>query len=699
MNFQAKVIKRDGSIVDFEKEKIIRAINLSAKRTRQTLSRETENYVVEETIKDLITRGLNNNIKVDDIHLSVENVLWNIDRNLYSEYRSYNNYKKRFNHSFNNILREAKRIVYEGDKENANKDSCLNSTKMTLTSELVGREMYLEYELPKHLSEAHKNMDFYIHDLGERFYNKLNCCLLDVGNIYKGGYYLNGEFIKEPTTIEYALDQLIDIILVASSQQYGGLTIPEIDNLLEPYAQKSYDYYIKKFNGDEKATLEKLQKIMYKCFRRIQFKIKCVINAGGQTSFVTWTFGTNTSKLGRLITKTILNVRQDYLAIFPKLIYLYHSDFSGEGKINNDLYNQAIRCSMTQLYPDYCSAEKGYLKEVYDRTGTIISAMGCRAYLSPWYDENGKERYIGRANLGAVSLALPRYAIWSKGNKEKFFEILDKYFDYAMEVHNLTYEKLRKVKAKTNPLMFCEGGGIYKLNPEETIEKALDYMTYSIGYIGLTEVCYIMTGKHLHEDNSFAIEVLEHLNKRIEEEKEKSGKLIALYGTPSEGYCDKLLRADRELFGEISFVTDKKWYHNSFHVGSNFEIDALSKQIKEAPLFHLSNGGHIVYNEYPMVDNFKGFKELIDYAMREGLYYGVNVENNTCGDCGYVGDFKDNCPKCNSKNTVMITRCCGYLGFKNKNGDTRYNEGKNAEVENRVKHFNCFIKGGESVEL
>ena len=486
-----------------------------------------------------------------------------------------------------------------------------------------------------------------------------NCCLLDVADIYKGGYHLNGEFIKEPKTIEVALDQLIDIILISSSQQYGGLTIPEIDNLLEPYAKKSFDILMNKYNGDREKSLNKLYEIMFRCFKRIQFKIKCVINAGGQTSFVTWTFGTNTSELGQLISKTILDVRKQYMAVFPKLIYLYSSDISGEGKPNYELYKQSIRCSMTQLYPDYCSAEKGYLKEVYDRCGTIISAMGCRAYLSPWWDEEGVERYIGRANLGAVSLALPRYAIMSQGNKEKFFEILDKYYDYAMEVHNLTYEKMRKVKAKTNPLMFCEGGGIYKLDPEDTIEKALDYMTYSIGYIGLTEVCYFMTGKHLHEDNSFAIEILEHLNKRIDKTKKETGKLIALYATPSEGYCDKLLRADREKFGVIPYLTDKKWYHNSFHVGSNFDINAIDKQLAESPLFHLSNGGHIVYNEYSMVDNFEAFKQVIDFAMKEGLYYGVNVENNTCNDCGHVGDFKDLCPRCNSSNTTTITRCCG----------------------------------------
>lgn len=216
-----KVVKRDGTVVDFDKDKIVRAVSLSAKRTNKELAEEEKQDIVENTIADLKKRGFDETVKVDDIHLSVENTLWSMNRQLYSEYRSYNNYKKRFNHSFNTILKNAKNIVYEGDKENANKDSCLNSTKMTLTSELAGKEMYLEYELPKHLADAHKEMDFYIHDAGHRFYNMINCCLLDVANIFKGGYSLNGEFIKEPKDIEVALDQLIDIILVASSQQYG----------------------------------------------------------------------------------------------------------------------------------------------------------------------------------------------------------------------------------------------------------------------------------------------------------------------------------------------------------------------------------------------------------------------------------------------------------------------------------------------
>lgn len=311
----------------------------------------------------------------------------------------------------------------------------------------------------------------------------------------------------------------------------------------------------------------------------------------------------------------------------------------------------------------------------------------CRAFLSPYWDTEGNERYTGRFNLGAITLALPRYAIMSEGDRDKFFDILDKHYDYAIEVHTLTYEKMRKVKAKTNPLMFCEGGCLVKLNPDDTIGPALESATYSIGFIGLEEVSYHMTGKHLHEDNSFAIEVLEHLNYRIEKSKKETGKLIALYSTPSESLCDKMQRADRYKFGAIPFVTDKEYYHNSFHVGSNFILNATDKQDVEYPLFHLANGGHIMYNEFPTVDNFEGIKLLVDRAMAMGFYYGVNLEIGTCHDCGFQGQISCTCPVCDSTNVTGITRVCGYLGYSSKQGDTRYNQGKHAEVINRVKHF------------
>ena len=311
----------------------------------------------------------------------------------------------------------------------------------------------------------------------------------------------------------------------------------------------------------------------------------------------------------------------------------------------------------------------------------------CRAYLTPYWDENGVERYIGRFNLGCISLALPRYAIMANGDKEEFFRIIDKYFDYAMEVHMITYEKMRNTKAKTNPLMFVEGGCLVKLDPEDTIEKALESCTYSIGYIGLEEVSYLLTGKHLHEDNSFAEEVLRYLNAKIDKAKKETGKLIALYAPPSEGICHKMADADREIFGVIEGVTDKEYYENSYHVGSRFLIPALDKQEIENPLFHLSNGGHITYCEYPMIDNFEAYKAIIDNHVRLGQYCGVNVLVSDCNECGASGDFKDVCSECGSPDITTISRCCGYLGYHKQNGDTRYNKGKHAEVDARIRHF------------
>ena len=277
-----RVIKRDGSHEKFMSGKIINAVRLSANRTKQQLTEEQEKFILDFVEKDLQSRGFRDEVSVDNIHLSVENCLWEISRELYQEYRSYNNYKRRFNYSFNNILKEAKNVIYNGDKENANKDSCIISTKMTLVSELVGKELYLEYELPKHLAQAHKYMDFYIHDAGHRFYNgMINCCLFDIGNVLKDGFNLNGKAISEPDSLEKALDLMGDILFVASSQQYGGFTLPELDKVLKVYAEKTYARLRQQMYPHEMAMNE-LEKIAYKKFKSIQYKIECVNNAGGQ---------------------------------------------------------------------------------------------------------------------------------------------------------------------------------------------------------------------------------------------------------------------------------------------------------------------------------------------------------------------------------------------------------------------------------
>lgn len=315
----------------------------------------------------------------------------------------------------------------------------------------------------------------------------------------------------------------------------------------------------------------------------------------------------------------------------------------------------------------------------------------CRAQLSPYFDEQGNERYVGRFNLGAVSLNLPRYAIQSNKDKEKFYEILDKYLDYAKQVHIYTFEKMRKVKGKTNPLLFCEGGCIDSVGYDETIEKCIKSCTYSFGYIGLEEVNYFMTGKHLHEDSTFAEEVLDYITAKCEEFKKETGLAFALYGTPSESMCHKLATTDRKRFGVIEGVTDKSYYENSFHVGSRFSLDAFTKQDIEAKLYHKSNGGHISYCEFEMVDNFDAYKAVIDRAMKLGLYFEINFEKGLCNVCGHEGAMpQGKCPKCQATNISIASRVCGYLGYKKQEGDTRLNAGKLDETNAREKHFGIF---------
>lgn len=392
-----KILKKSGNVENYDYNKIRKAIGQAGDRIKRKFSSEED-----AKLKTIIENALSKYkevVTIKTVHDEVENGLREVDYEVFKEYSNYRNYKERFNKSFNSILKTSQNIIYTGDKENANKDSCIISTKKELVAGLVGKEFYLNYELPKHLADAHNDLSIYIHDAGDRFYNSINCCLFDVGNVLKGGFNLNGKFIKEPKSIEKALDLLADIILVASSQQYGGFTIATIDEVFAPYVELSYKELIATGFTDREAT-QLLEEVIFEKIKSIQYKIECVNNANGQTAFLTWTFGLGTDKFARMISNGILAVREQFFAIFPKLIYLHVNEYSGEGMINEDLYKRAIRVTMNQMYPDYLSGNAGVQREVFDRTGTMISMMGCRAQLSPYWDENGKERYIGRFNLG-----------------------------------------------------------------------------------------------------------------------------------------------------------------------------------------------------------------------------------------------------------------------------------------------------------
>lgn len=700
-----KILKKDGvRVEDFDPEKIHRAITLASDRALTRLE--------GKQLEDISNRVLNRIksyevIPVQELHPIVIEEIKEVSKSIAQCYQDYRGYKQNFNKTFSKIIDATRDLLSNGDKENANKNSEIISTKKELTSGIVSKHIALDYELPKDVAKAHKEADIHVHDLTDEIFGSINCCLFNMAEVLKNGYRINGVDNTQPNHLETALSTISDIILSASSQQFGGFTVPEIDTTLAPYVEIGINEYLEVFKHTECAyeSREKyeewVENFVYHNFLKHSFenmfdhRLNTINNSNGQTSFTTITFGLDTSKYGRLVSKAILEARMKGIgknkisAIFPKLVFLHRNEINGlPDSPNYDIKQLAIECSMLRMYPDWLSLDEGYLGEMYSKYQRVVSPMGCRAFLSPWYGEDNKPVFIGRANCGAVSLNLPKYALQSEGDINKFYELMKTNFDLAVKKHVYKFNKLRGVKASSNPLFFCEGGCHIKLHPTETIERAIKTFTWSIGYIGLDEVTRYFKDKGIHEDNSLGIDILNKLQDWIDEAKEETGLMLALYSTPSESLCYRFLLADREKFGVVNGVTDKEYYTNSYHVWVKEKVGALDKQDVEKPMFDIAKGGRIVYNEFPHTHNKKAIQQCIDYAMSQGLYYGINLQLDTCLDCGHHGEFiGGKCSNCGSDHVISINRVCGYLGYSVVDKDTRFNKGKLAEKNDRCDHF------------
>lgn len=702
---EIRVLKSNGLYEDFDRKKIKKAIKLANGRCSVSLGDDVIDNLLSVLMLSIC--GCHRDISVDEIHDMIISVTKSYSEELSYEYSTYRNYKKRFNKTFSRVMLESNRILNEGDKENANKNSQLISTQKELISGIVSKNMTLDYELKKEWSIAHKTGMLHYHDLSDYQLLSINCCLFDMGDVLRGGFEMNGINVKEPNSIRTAIMILSDVILAASSQQFGGFTVPRIDVILAPYVKKSRDKYKKdlvqkELNLSLKEIDEWVEELVYQDilqgFESIEHRTNLVNNSNGQTSFTTFTFGLDVSSDGRLISKAMLEVRKKGLgdkgitAIFPKLVMLVRKEINRNvGSPNFDIYCEAIKVAMVRIYPDFLSLDEGYLGEVFDKYGQALSPMGCRAYLSIWENGEGEAVFEGRANCGAISMNLPRYSILSgegieRGSQEhidRFYGYVSDYLEVIFKSHFYKYEKMCKQKASSNPLFFCEGGCHIRLKPNEVIKRAIDTFTWSIGYIGLDEVSRYVTGKGLHEESAFAEGLLDFINLRIEEAKVKYGLMFALYATPAEGLADRFLKIDRKDFGVIEGITDKDYYTNSFHIQVREKLVCIDKIDVEMRMFEKSKGGRIIYNEFPHTENFEAIKSIVDYAMDKGAYYGLNLALDTCMDCGEKGEFENHiCPKCFSRNILEIGRVCGYLGYVN-----RFNEGKLSEYRERVDHF------------
>ena len=720
------VLKKDKTIEPYDEQKIINAVNKSAQRALENLTREDYTNICNEVFQELeendyfvdASEGQEEIIPVEDIHSVVEGVLLDLYPRVGKQYQQYRNYKLDFAHMLDDVYTKSQGIRYIGDVSNANTDSTMISTQRSLIYGQLNKNLYQKFFLNKEENQACNDGYIYIHDMKDRL-DGINCCLFDMANVLKGGFEMGNVWYNEPNTLDVAFDVIGDITFGASAQQYGGFTIPRVDTILAPYAEKSYQKYKQEwydnFSGsldehkeewydnraDEYAT-NKVRREFEQGFQGWEYKFNTVGSSRGDYPFIAISFGIDTSKWGLMASEVVLETRKNGQGkkgfkkpvLFPKLTFLYDENLHGSGKEYEWLFDKAIDCSSKTMYPDYLSLSgNGYIPSMYKKYGKVVSLMGCRASLSPWYEKGGMHPldetdvpvFEGRFNLGAISLHLPMILQKSRQENRDFYEVLDYYLEMIRNLHKRTYNFLGEKKASTNPLGFMQGGFLGgTLQANDKIKPLLAPMTMSFGITALNELQHLYNGKNLVEDNSFALEVMQYINDYVDRIKEEDHILYAIYGTPAESLCGTQVEQFRKKYGVIEGVSDKPYVSNSFHCHVSEKISPILKQDKEEEFWDLFNGGKIQYCRYRLGYNKEAIKTIVKRAMKKGFYEGVNLELCYCEDCGYEQVEMDECPKCGSKNITKIDRMNGYLGYTRIKGKTRYNEAKNAEIKDRI---------------
>ena len=708
------VLKKNGTKEVFDSKKIVVAVRKSARRAMVSLSEKEYEYLLAEIDKMINMRGILE-IPVADMHIFVENALARVNPQVAESYRSYRDNMKAFAELLDNCFAKANEIQYDAQAEeeknpNANADSTLVSTKRCLIFDVFNKELYRRFFLAKDEIEALVAGYIYVQDESARR-DTMNCCLFNLEAVIKGGFYSSatgGIWYNEPKSLDVFGDVAGDVILMAASQQYGGFTVCEIDKIMEPYAQKTFDaVYEHTLNmllncgvAEQKAEREarkeayaQVEKEMRGCFQGWEMKFNTVASSRGDYPFITFTYGLARGEFGKMAAKICSETRAagqgrkgvKKPVLFPKLVFLYDKELHGEGCELEDVFEAALTCTGKCMYPDWLSltgdGDYGSVPYMYKHYGVVISPMGCRAFLSPWFerggmypaDENDKPVYVGRFNIGAISLNLPLIYQKAKTSGQNFYELLDYYLEMIRGLHLRTYDYLGQLKASCNPLAFMEGG-FYggHLKASDRIEPLLDSATASFGVTALNELQVLYNGKRLTQDQEFANEVMDYIADKLKQFKDEDGRLYAIYGTPAESLCGKQVQQFRKMFGIIPGVSDRLYVSNSFHCHVSEDITPTEKQDIEYKLFHKFLGGHIQYVKYPIDYNREALKILIRRAMGLGFYEGANMAMCTCEECGRKELEMKICPRCGSKNVSRIDRMNGYLQWtQTANQDTQ----------------------------
>ncbi len=707
-----KVIKRDGRVVDYNRDKIITAIEKANKEVK------TKERVTKEEIKE-ITKYIEEldkkRILVEDIQDIIEEQLMDLKKfelaKKYMIYRYTRALVRKANTTDESILGLIKNQNKELLEENSNKNAVLASTQRDYIAGEVSKDLTKRILLPEKITKAHEDGVLHFHDMDYFLQPIFNCCLINIGDMLDNGTVMNGKLIESPKSFQVACTVMTQIIAAVASNQYGGQSV-DISHLGK-YVRKSYEKFRRTFENEfgnelsediiERLTQQRLKKEISAGVQTIQYQINTLMTTNGQSPFVTIFLNLKKDdpyiKENAMVIEEI--IRQRYEGIknekgvyvtpaFPKLIYVLDEHNCLKGGEYDYLTKLAVKCSAKRLYPDYISAKK--MRENYE--GNVFSPMGCRSFLSPWKDENGNYKFEGRFNQGVVSINLPQIGIIADGDEEKFWKLLDERLEICKEALMCRHYSLLGTLSNTSPIHW-RYGAIARMKPGEKIDELLKggYSTLSLGYIGIYETTKLMKGvSHTTpEGHEFAIKVMKRLRDATAEWKKETGLGFALYGTPAESLCYRFARIDKEKFGEIKDVTDKGYYTNSYHVDVREKIDAFSKLKFESEFQELSLGGAISYVEIPnMRHNLKALEDLVKFIYDNIQYAEFNTKSDYCHVCGFDGEIiiNDNleweCPNCGNKdkNKMNVTRrTCGYLG------ENFWNEGKTKEIKARVLHL------------
>lgn len=702
------VIKRDGSLALFAKDRIELAVISAADKVDEALTLYAQHVAlaVEAHLDGC------ESVDIQKIQTLVENELMQGPyKALARSYIEYRHDRDIAREKKSALTKEIEGLIQESNldllNENANKDGKVIPTQRDLLAGIVAKHYAKTRILPREVVQAHEQGDIHYHDLDYApFFPMFNCMLIDLKGMLTHGFKMGNAEIDTPKSISTATAVTAQIIAQVASHIYGGTSINRIDEVLAPYVSASFAKHLVIANEWQIANPEsfakaRTEKECYDAFQSLEYEVNTLHTANGQTPFVTFGFGLGTSWESRLIQQSILKNRLAGLgknhktAVFPKLVFSIKDGLNlRQNDPNYDIKQLALQCAAKRMYPDILNYDK-----VVEITGSFKTPMGCRSFLNT-YEENGEVQIEGRNNLGVVSLNLPRIALKAQGSLQRFYTLLDERMLLARRALETRISRLEKVKARVAPILYMEGACGVRLKANDPIAPIFKNgrASISLGYIGVHETIVALFGNevHLYDDavmREKALDIIKYMKVQVQAWAKETGYAFSLYGTPSENLCSRFCQIDTKEFGILEGVTDKGYYTNSFHLDVQKKVNPYDKIDFEMPYPEISSGGFICYGEFPnMQHNIEALENIWDYSYSRVPYYGTNTPIDECYDCGYTGEFSCTskgftCPKCGNHDSARVSvtrRVCGYLGSP----DARpFNFGKQEEVKRRVKHL------------